>query len=259
VNHKADPEHASRSIQFVPDSALGYLASCRFPSQSQCLTFDETYRYAHLPLVAPDHPDVTALYPERGYAHGQHRTVHSLVIPVDWEEIYACEGFRSALDELRHGPLGHHIAWDNLERRKQRLHATICGSLPETYGAGLTEAERQALRSIGPFQAELRGFFSGNLNTGRLYIKLYPEQKNGIDTVHAFQSALGRPATHLYLVGLLNLTDHLDAQQSQWLGDFLQRNWDQPTIRVTLNEIWLMESRDDLVLDANIVERVQLR
>ena len=48
------------TIQFCSDDELGFERSrTRFPC-GEGLTLDETYRLAHLPLVAPDHPRVIA-------------------------------------------------------------------------------------------------------------------------------------------------------------------------------------------------------
>src|SRR6185436_20460656 len=101
--------------------------------------------------------------------------------------------------------------WDLLERRRDRLHATICNALTIDTAPVIGARVRAALARIGPFGVELRGLFSGTINLGRLYWPVYPQRLDGGNPIHAVQRALGRATTDLYLVGMYNFVDDLDA------------------------------------------------
>lgn len=68
--------------------------------------------------------------------------------------------------------------------------------------------------SLGPIDVELRGLFSGTINTGRLHLRVYPERRDGENLFRRMQRILGRRETDLYLVGLYNLTDHLEMAET---------------------------------------------
>src|SRR5918997_3459217 len=108
-------------------------------------------------------------------------------------------------DEMKAAPFAGKIAWDVLGRRKDKLHATICGSLSTGMPPVLDEDRLRELARLGPVSVELRGLFSGNVNRGRLYLRAYPEKRDGINMFHRIQQVLGRRTTNLYLVGIYNL------------------------------------------------------
>ncbi len=113
----------------VPDAELGYERSRTAFRPGAGLALDEAYRLAHLPLVAPDHPDAIARLPGRDYERGRHGTVHSLVLPIDADALEASEPYRALEAELRASRLAAKLDWSLPPRRRARLHATICGSL----------------------------------------------------------------------------------------------------------------------------------
>ncbi len=116
--------------------------------------------------------------------------------------------------ELKASPLAPKIAWNIVERRRHKLHATLCGSLATGKTPPVLDAaQRDALRRLGPVTVELRGLFSGNVNRGRLYLRAYPEKRDGLNMFHRIQQVLGRRTTNLYVVGIYNLTDDLDASE----------------------------------------------
>jgi len=161
--------------------------------------------------------------------------------------------------ELKASPLASKIAWDIVERRRHKLHATICGSL----SAGQTPpvldaAQRAALRHLGPVTVELRGLFSGSANRGRLYLRAYPEKRDGLNVFHRIQQVLGRRVTGLYVVGIYNLTDDLDASECSILSELLARWWDRSIVRFRAEALWLLGANDDLVLDSETSEIVPL-
>lgn len=239
---------------WIGDDALGYRRSRTDFSDATPLQLDESYRLAHLPLIAPDHPDAIASRPGRHYEMGRHPPVTSLVIPIDAEALAASASFQAMEAELRAAPFAGQIAWDLLPRRAARLHATLCGSL-----GPLTAEQIQRLESLPPFRVVLRGLFSGNVNLGRLYLRLYPQRRDGKNPIDAIQAAMGRPAGDLYLVGFYNLLDHLDTTETAALAALIERYWQSDLLEVEVDRLWLLTSRDDLVLDAGIERTLHLR
>lgn len=244
---------------FCDDAELGYLRSRTALPHGASLTLDEPYRLAHLPLVAPAHPGVIARQDGRFYEMGRHPRVFSLVLPIDEVSLAASEPLQRLDEEVRRAPFARKIAWDILPRRSDRLHATLCGTLSTGEAPAIDVAVRAALSRIGPFKIELRGLFSGNVNRGRLYLRLYPESRGGTNPIHAIQTACGRQPGDLYLVGLYNLTDDLDAGETIALSTLIERWWDEPLLRFAATALWVLGACDDLVLDATLPEVLPLQ
>ncbi len=230
-------------IELCGDDELGYVASRTRFVAGEGFAFDESYRLAHLPLVAPHHPHVIPRKPGTGYEMGRHGKALSLVLPVpDVDHLLE--------SELKVMPFAEKIAWDIAERRRGKLHATLCGASPAIDGA--------ALAAIGPITVELRGLFSGNVNHGRLYLRLYPERRDGENQLKRVQRLAGRRETGLYLVGLHNFTDDLDADETAALAALIERWWDRPILRWQVDALWLLASWDNLVLDSTVEETISL-
>ncbi|MBL8703006.1 MAG: hypothetical protein JNK67_31775 [Alphaproteobacteria bacterium] len=235
-------------VELCDDDALGYRRSRTAFAPGAGLALDEAYRHAHLPLVAPGHPDVIATRSGSAHVDGRHPPVFSLVLMVDAAALRGSPAYQALERALRDSPLAGKIAWDVLDRRWDRVHATLCGHL----GIGAPPALaplRAALRDTGPFAVELRGLFSGDVNRGRLYLRVYPERRGGANVVQAIQRRLGRRETDLYLVGLFNLVDHLDAAEAAALDALLAAWWDRPLLRFTVERLRLLGATDDLVLE----------
>jgi hypothetical protein len=240
---------------FCADSELGYQRSRTKFEPGRGLLLDESYRLAHLPLVAPDHPRVIASREGKPYVMGRHPTVFSLGLPVDADALDTSPAFTELEREMRTSPFASKIAWDVLPRRRDKLHATFCNALGDA-APMIAEAARRELRRLAPMLVELRGLFSGNINVGRLYLRVYPECRDGQNLFRTLQRALGRPETDLYVVGLYNLKDDLDAQEAAAFASLIERWWDRPILRHSVDRLWLMHANDDLVLDGGIAEEI---
>ena len=126
--------------------------------------------------------------------------------------MHATAAYRALESELKASPLAGKIAWHIVARRRDRLHATICCSLARGEALpDLTLEKRRALQRLGPIWIELRGLFSGNVNRGRLYLRAYPERRDGANTVQRIQAIVGCRPTRLYVVGIFNFVADLDA------------------------------------------------
>lgn len=252
----SDP-NASAGPAFWEDGELGYRRSLTDFADGP-LMLDEPYRLAHLPLVAPDHPRVIARQEGRSYEMGRHPPVFSMVLPIDGALLAGSEPFQRLDAEMCAAPFAAKIAWDILPRRSERLHATLCGTLSTGEALSIDDGTRQALARIEPFAVDLRGPFSGNVNRGRIYLRVYPEKRDGLNPIHAVQAAFGRQPGDLYLVGLYNLTDDLDACETAALAEIIARWWDVSLLRFEVTELWLLGACDDLVLDSQISETLPL-
>jgi hypothetical protein len=246
-------------MDFCADNELGYVAQRTVFSPTQAFVLDPQYRLAHLPLVAPTHPKVIATKSGTPYVMGRHESVLSLVLPVP-SILYDAPAFLALASELRAAPFAAKIAWQVLEPRRSRLHATLCGSLASGERLASADANRRAtLARLGPLSIELRGLFSGSLNHGRLYLKTYPERRGGGNVLAHIQRSWGARVTDLYPVGLFNLVDDLDRTEAVALAWLIDQWWDKPILRFRADSLWLLSARDDLVLDGDIVETISLR
>jgi hypothetical protein len=189
---------------------------------------------------------------------GRHERIFSLVLPVPPDVLEKSAAYQELERELRHSPFANKIAWDLLAKRRERLHATLCGSLSKDVPYRVSDDERAALRQLGPLRVEVRGLFSGNINVGRLYLRVYPECRNGMNLLRRIQRSLGRPETDLYLVGLYNLTDHLEAAEAEELQEIVARWWDRSILTLDVDCLWHLGSSDDLVLDSFVEEVIPL-
>jgi hypothetical protein len=237
-------------MNLCTDADLGYASQRTRFSSGQALLLDQPYRLAHLPLVAPSHPKVIASKAGTPYLMGLHDTVTSLVLPVP-PTLYDAPAFRELVRELKAASFAPKIAWDILEARRSRLHATLCSNLAR-------DERFTALAQLGKLRIELRGLFSGSLNHGRLYLKTYPERIGSENALVRIQRALKARVTDLYPVGLFNLLDDLTVAETADLARLIDRWWDMPILRFEVDRLWLLSARDDLVLDAEIVETIPL-
>jgi hypothetical protein len=230
------------SILLCDDADLEYRTSRTRFAAGAGFSLDEAYRLAHLPLVAPHHPKVIARKPGAAYEMGRHDKALSLVLPVP-DIAHLVE------PELKASPFASKIAWDIAERRRGKLHATLCGR------PGI---DRAALAAIGPITVEVRGLFSGSINHGRLYGRVYPEKRDGENQLKRVQRLAGGRETGLYLVGLHNFTDDLDPHEAAALAALIERWWNRPILRWRVDALWLLAAWDDLVLDGGIEETISL-
>jgi hypothetical protein len=239
-------------MTFCGDDELGYLGSRTPLAEGAGMELDRSYRAVHLPLIRPESP--LALPRAEGrerLVDGRHPTEWSVVLPVDPDALEASPAMGELERALRTASFADKIAWDLLPRRREVLHATVCGGYGESPAPQFDAATLAALREVGPTEIELRGLFSGNRNVGRLYLKVYPESRAGTNPLRLAQRALGRPETDLWLVGIWNLTDDLTPSEAAELQALLDRWWDVPLLRFTATRLWLLGARDDLVLDGD--------
>lgn len=235
--------HHHTTTSFCQDDQLGYQRGRTQFLHGKGLMLDEAYRCAHLPLVAPEHPSVIPTRTGSTYNMGRHDRMFSLVLPIPTDALLSSNGYQELERELRAACFAPKIAWDLLQQRKDKLHATVCGSLSVGEAPSISELQRQGLAQLGPIRIEFRGLFSGDVNVGRLYLRVYPEQRNGQNICQGVQRTLNRPQTDVYLVGVSNLTDDLDAIEASALNELLQQWWNRPLIQFDADHLWLLALR----------------
>ena len=248
----------SSKIVFCYEHQLGYERSRTRFTPREPFRFDAAYRLAHLPLVAARHPDVIAGREEKNYVMGRHDPTFSVVIPIPPRILCESEPYRALVSELRRSLFGAKIAWELVQQRRNKLHATICTFPSLDQPPVVTDAQRRELRHLGPVWLELRSLFSGNRNLGRLYFSVYPEFRKGENVVQKIQRIIGRPETDLYVVGMFNLIDNLGAEEAADLSGTIKRWWGRPILRFQADHLWLLCATDDLALDSRVVETLSL-
>ena len=138
--------------------------------------------------------------------------------------LFEAPAYRDLNRGLRAASFAPKVAWELARLRRDRLHATLCGSLAvgQEQPPAITGPQRRELARLGPIHVELRGLFSGNIKVGRLYLRAYPERRDGVNLFRQVQRILGRQETDLYVVGLHNFTDGLTAAEASDLAEAIQ-------------------------------------
>lgn len=195
---------------------------------------------AQLPLVAPDHPDVLPSLPGANYLNGSYPTPRrSLVIRVPFDAIAEHAFFR----DLRDGSIGRKVAWEMLERRRERLHVTVA-----------MLQDRPAPTMGAPVGLRIGGPLIGTRNRGRLYLACYPERVDRGDPLAALQRECRTTPTGLYLLGIVNLVDHLTVGETANLARILRCHELATMAIIDVAAPAILSTRDDLALDATFTE-----
>lgn len=244
-------------MTFCDDATMGYGASRRGFASGETLTFDEAYRLAHLPLVAPGHPDALAGKDGTDYANGRYETPrYSLVVPVDAGELAASEAFRDFEAELRASSFGDRVAWQIGRERASKLHATIVGGLAETDLRRCAAAAAAALAPMGKIALRIGGPFLGRINTGRIYLPVYPSRHDGKDVFALVQQACGVRLTRFYVVGCYHFSIALTAEETAELAGLADRWQRRILAEMPVRSLALQATNDDLALSGRIVATI---
>lgn len=244
---------------FCNDEMLAYDGSRRAFLPGEALTFDEAYRLAHLPLVAPGHPEAIARKEGTDYASGRYAAPrYSLVAPIDARALETSVEFRRFEQELRSHGFSDKIEWRlNLERAP-KLHATIVNGLAEEDAAACATNVAEALAPFGRISVRIGGPFLGRINTGRIYLPVYPECRNGADVFSLIQAACGARQTRFYVVGYYHLHSALTAGETSELAGLVAR-WRRSTLAVLpVRALAIQATNDDLALSARSIIQIPL-
>lgn len=243
--------------QYCDDAMLAYAAARRVFLAGEALTFDKAYRLAHLPLVAPDHPDVIESEAGKDYRSGRYAaTRYSLTLPIDADELGRSAGFQACEEELCGLSFSAKINWEIGRERAKKLHATVVGGLSEGDIEACARAAAAALAPLGQISIRLGGPFLGTMNTGRIYLPVYPECRDGKDVLGLVQATCGARQSRFYGVGYYQLAATLTVAETEELAGLVER-WRERTLAVlTTGSLAIQATNDDLALSARIVTSI---
>jgi hypothetical protein len=236
-------------VAFCGEADLGYEAARRRFGAGETLTFDQSYRLTHLPLVAPGHPLTIGAMPGQNYENGKYEDPrYSVVVPVDAAELAMSPTFRTIDDELRAASFSGKIAWDICERRASKLHASVVNDLAASHTEPCALALALMLPGLGAPAFRLGGPFVGDRNTGQLYFPVYPQIVAGRDSFALMQEAAGARLTRFYAVGYYHFKDELDRRETADLARLLERWRSAQVAEFRLSTVVVHATNDNLAL-----------
>jgi hypothetical protein len=239
-------------MKFCDDTVMAYDASRRIFSPGEVLAFDEAYRLAHLPLVAPGHAEIISTKDGTDYRNGTYKTPrHSLVVPVDAGQLARSETFRQFEAELRSFSFSDKIAWRLGDERAGKLHATVIGGLSEIVRC--TDAVAAALAPLGAFSLRIGGPFLGRINTGRIYLPVYPCCHDGDDVFALVQRACGARLSRFYVIGYYHLAEPLTVAETADLAGLAERWRRRVLAELPVTSLAIQSTNDDLALSGRVV------
>lgn len=249
--------HGPSNTEYCDDTMMAYEAARRVFRPGEALTFDAAYRLAHLPLVAPGHADAIARKDGTDYLNGKYAAPrHSLVLPVDATELGRSDAFRLFEKELRAFSFSDKIQWTLSQERASKLHATIVNGLAEPEFARCADQVAKALAPLGKLSVRIGGPFLGQFNTGRMYLPVYPECRDGEDIFALIQGACGARVTRFYVVGYYHFASPLAAAETNELAGLVER-WRHRTVaHLPVKSLAIQSTNDDLALSARIVATI---
>ena len=228
---------------------LNYASSRRVFKPGDTLAFDESYRLAHLPLVAPGHPAAIREAAGQDYRDGTYVEPRwSLVAPVSSDSLTATAAFRAMEREMRAASFSSKIAWDLCARRASKLHATVVHGRSGNTIDACVRAAANILGTTMSVAIRLGGPFVGTKNTGRIYLPVYPQMIGGEDSFGLIQDSAGTARTRFYGVGYYHLTDPLDAAETADLARLIERWSSTALAELALTSFTIHETNDDLAL-----------
>ncbi len=240
--------------RFYSMSELAYeKARHRFPP-GEPLLFDESYRLAHLPLVAPDHPDLIPSKAGTDYCMGRYPTArYGLVVPVSWRDLFASPDFLALDQALKDASFGAKLNRHINDERLPNLHVTIAGGLAE---AGIPASLRSitSVMEKAQFRYRLMGPLIGEKNLGRIYFPAVPEKLGDIDFFAELQAAVHRPQTGFYAMGYYHFTEELTPAEAQELSAIFREFQDAVIFEAETDRLGIIATNDDLTLSGRYVE-----
>ncbi len=236
--------------EFVSDTDLDY-GRTRFRFEpGRTLTLDDAYRANQLPLLRAD-PDPTA----GRYA----RSRLSAVVFVPSRLFDGSEVFQQIWRALQSSSLASSIDWAMFERRRERLHLTLCGRLEEAMTRDEAARRLETLRSLPPFAVLVRGPWVGEaFNRGRIYLPVYPEKRDGVNAISRVQRQLGWRVTGFYGIGAFNLLRDLDEGETRDLARLVEDCGPRTIGELSVQTVALLETNDDLILSGRVVGSIEL-
>lgn len=222
------------------------------------LKFDETYCLQQLPLVNPDHPKVLHRNEVSDYKDGYYdQARNSLVVLIPLKKLLKSESFRMFHNDVVNAPFGSKINWRIFDRRLDLTHITICRGLSEWSLTDIKAQTKSLLKALDrTYKVQVRGAFIGKLNTGRIYLKSYPEiLERETNIFQKIQYEFDKTPSAVYPLGLYNVFEELDSIESHSLRMLIKKYWNSnfAEINLTSNSLAIIKTHNDLILDSTIL------
>lgn len=220
------------------------------------LTLDRSYRLMHLPLVNPGHAEVIRTSDDGEVEEGRFKVARkSLVAFIDWSVFQQVPAVNSMIKAVEEASFGSKVDFQSFERRKDRLHFTI-SPLQDSVEI---DALAQAVAGFHPFCVRIASLWAGaSVNTGRLYLPVYPERVAGETVINTLQTRAGMRRSDFFGLGLFNLMDHLSDTESADLRQFIAGKVAVPLFDSIVEELAVIETFDSLLFDYRVLRRVKL-
>lgn len=186
--------------------------------------------------------------PGKDYRNGRYAKARdALVVHVPAATFDESPVLQTIEAELKASALGEAIAWDIGRRRRGVLHATIAGPLDPAAGDACARTA-QAWLGDGTPSVRLGGPFVGDRNHGRIYLRVYPEFRNGADAYADLQRTVGARISGFYAVGLWHLKRDLDPPAAAELAAWLDRHWTAEIAVLPQARLAMLRTTDDLAI-----------
>ena|GEM_PF-492687 len=217
------------------------------------LDFDERYRFAQLPLLAPNHPLAINTPADEDYECGRYATPkYSLALPIPHSELERSNAYQALLRDIQSRAFSPKIDHELVARRRDRLHVTIVGKIdPGAIAETVRIASDILTREVTGFR--MLGPFIGTFNTGRIYFPLLAQTTPRgcwLDRIHR---AFGHDPASFHGMGYFNFVDELDENESRDLADFIG-TWKHVTMfEGVARRLQIMATNDDLALSARTI------
>lgn len=225
------------------------------PREGEGLRFDEQYRAAHLPHVAPGHPLATDHWPGRDYHHGRYERARVSLVADLGLPFAAHDTCRELAQALAGSSFAGKVALELMERRAASLHCTLIGDVDPD--AGLRQAANRIARGMSPLAPVLHGPFIGKFNRGRIYLPLEFDRPADRASLDVLSGLYGRTRPIFTAIGLVNFRDELDAREAQELTA-LMSSLRGARARLRLTRLSWTSTHDDLTLDMRRLETIAL-
>ena len=181
----------------------------------------------------------------------------SIVLPIDYDVLVSDAKFLQMNDELQRASFNSKIAWPLCDQRKDKLHATLVSGLKSADAACHQTALIAATANLLPLSFEMKGLFLGKINTGRMYLPVYPQMVSAENFLSKIQIACGSRCSYFYAVDYYNFVEELDADATMELSALLSK-WQNTVVSTQpAKALWIMQTNDDLVLSARVISTIR--
>ncbi|RDV45966.1 hypothetical protein DOE76_05830 [Leifsonia sp. ku-ls] len=225
------------------------------PRTGEGLSFDEQYRAAHLPHVAPEHPRRIDHWEGHGYHHGRYDPARVSLVADLGRSFLTRSGCRRLVSELAASSFATKVAFDMIERRAANLHCTLLADID--FEPTERRAANRVLSAAPPLEPVLHGPFIGRFNRGRIYLPVEFDRAADQRLLTSLSGIFGASPPIVTAVGLVNLREELDPGEAQEMTAILLRLRDQRS-RLAVPTLSWTSTHDDLTLDMRRLETIAL-